>query len=90
MVSMLESPLRRFRKDAGLNQVVFARLAGVSQGYISQVDQGFKKPTGKVARLLEALGILEEQEEFVAQYFANVRRELEGDMKKAVCAKPHR
>jgi transcriptional regulator with XRE-family HTH domain len=51
--------VKRLRKKRGLTQAELAKAAGVTQGYISQLEAGTtKEPGATVAvRLAEALGV---------------------------------
>lgn len=44
--------LKEVRQQKGLTLVELARMAGVSQGHINQVERGVKMPTLRVAKKL--------------------------------------
>ncbi|MCC6388719.1 MAG: helix-turn-helix transcriptional regulator [Dehalococcoidia bacterium] len=51
--------LARLRMDLGLTQAEFARRAGVSQAYISQLESGIANPSiQKLGRLLRSAGFV--------------------------------
>ncbi|MFN8507893.1 MAG: helix-turn-helix domain-containing protein [Dehalococcoidia bacterium] len=51
--------LARIRIDLGLTQAEFARRAGVSQAYISQLESGIANPSiQKLGRLLRSAGFV--------------------------------
>ncbi len=51
--------LARLRIDRGLTQAEFARRAGVSQAYISQLESGIANPSiQKLGRLLRSAGFV--------------------------------
>ncbi len=53
-----DRPLRALRKRAGLTQQELAAAAGVSQGFIADIEAGAKKPGGDtLERLSKALKI---------------------------------
>ncbi|NED64690.1 helix-turn-helix transcriptional regulator, partial [Streptomyces sp. SID10244] len=55
---MLGTTIREVRKTRGLTMVQLAELAGVSQGLISQVENGRADPSLEtLRRIAEALGI---------------------------------
>lgn len=59
------SPLKQMRKDRKLRQSDLAHLADVSQGHLSEVENGIAMPSQKLSRLLEAIDLLEAQKEFI-------------------------
>lgn len=49
--------LIKARESLGLNKVAFAHLIGISQGYLTYIEDGRRDPSSSVAqRWLEALG----------------------------------
>lgn len=53
----LADDLRHLREDAGIGQAALARAAGVSQGYLSEIEAGVARPGAETyARLATALG----------------------------------
>lgn len=53
-----ETPLRIWREHRGLSQKALAAQAGISAGYLSQLESGRRAGRGKVlSRLAEALGV---------------------------------
>lgn len=45
------------RKSKGMNQKELASKAGISQNYLSNIEKGFRNPSGRVAlRLSSVLG----------------------------------
>ncbi len=51
--------LKEYREEAGNTQRELARLSGVSQGYISDLEAGKKDPRlTQAAKLARALGVL--------------------------------
>jgi transcriptional regulator with XRE-family HTH domain len=49
--------LKRHRDEAGLSQNQLAKLAGVSQQLISQLERGANDATTKLPRIAKALGV---------------------------------
>ena len=51
--------LKRLREDKGLSQAALAKLSGVAQGYISQMEAGEKKNPGieTLKKIARALGV---------------------------------
>jgi len=68
---MIESPIKKLRKKLDLSQSQFARLVGVSQSHISEIECGISKIDEKVEYFLYQLSsiepdeIIEEQLEFI-------------------------
>jgi len=68
---MIESPIKRLRKKLDLSQSEFARLVGVSQSHISEIECGISRIDEKVENFLYQLSsintdeIKEEQLEFI-------------------------
>ena len=51
--------LKEFREKTGYTQRELARLSGISQGYISDLEAGKKDPRlAQAAKLARALGVL--------------------------------
>lgn len=71
---ILESPLKRMRRDRKVRQSDVANLAGVSQGHLSEVETGIAMPNEKLSRLLEAIEILDAQKEFIRKRQIQTKR----------------
>ncbi len=71
---ILQSPLKRMRKDRKLRQSDLAYLGDVSQGHLSEVETGIAMPSEKLSRLLEAIDLLEPQKDFIRKRQIQVRR----------------
>lgn len=50
-----EIRLREWRKGIGLSQKDLARLAGVSQAYVSQIENGLSEIGGQLKTFLKAV-----------------------------------
>jgi transcriptional regulator with XRE-family HTH domain len=50
--------LRRLRRAAGMTQVALSERAGITQGYLSEIERGAANPGPEVVRaVFEALGV---------------------------------
>lgn len=77
----MRSPLKEFREHLGLTQMQLAKLAGVSQGHVSEVEGGVADPAPALVsyineRVENAEEILAEHEKFVREK----RREWQADL----------
>lgn len=78
----MKSPLRSWREGFGLTQLDLAQLAGVSQGHISDIENGHTQIDGKLLDYLkekggEILALREKQE----KYIEHVKERLEEKIK---------
>jgi putative transcriptional regulator len=56
-VKKLKKRLVDYRKESGMSQQELADIVGISRNYISEIENGVKRPSGPVAlRLAETLG----------------------------------
>lgn len=51
----MESAVGRLRKLLGLTQIAFAKISGVSQGHISEVERGLTDPCEKLLHFLASV-----------------------------------
>lgn len=82
----MESPLAGIRREKDLSQERLAFLAGVSQGHISDVENGYTKIKGKLSQFLDGMGydlgkLAAEHDKFMQ---IRKREELEKLMRSAV------
>ena len=52
------------RKSLGLTQSEFSRLFGITQGYLSDVENGLKIPSDTLLLLLERINKSQEEDRF--------------------------
>ncbi len=75
----MESPLQEWRKSKGLTQKQLANLAGVSNGHLSEIENGIAAMCDKLKKLLKATGavdIILEQEKFMEEQKAELFKEV--------------
>ena len=56
-MSTLGLQVKEYRLAAGLTQVDLAKLAGISQPHVAQVENGEKRLTGRIAQKLAEAGL---------------------------------
>lgn len=77
----MRSPLKEFREYMGLTQMQFAKLAGVSQGHVSEVESGVADAAPALVSYIKKSvengeGVLSKQEKFMREK----SREWQADM----------
>jgi len=85
----MESPLKTLRKKLGITQPQLARLAGVSQSQISEVENGMIEIRGKLLSYLQNTGkdilnIKDQQKEFMSYVAAKLQTDVEPKLALAV------
>ncbi len=74
ILESLESPLKRLRKERKVRQSDLAVIANVSQGHLSEVENGIAMPCKKLSRVLEAIDLLRPQKDFIRMSQIEIKR----------------
>ena len=75
LVNKIGLEIKSKRKSLGLTQLKFAKLLGVAQGYLSELENGLKVPSNRLLLSLRCINKSQESE-LLSKNISNLQRNI--------------